>query len=305
MTEILLKSSGFLLVIIVCFCLKEVGLFRKEDGAMLSKLMLNVTMPCALLSAGQNLQLSLSIGIAFLLAIGFNLFLVFGGMLNAKLHKYGRRVQGMFSINSAGFNVGSFAIPFAQMFFPASALPIMCMFDAGNAVMGLGINNAIGASVAAAGTKPTAKSVLKRLLSSPPFDVYLIVLFFAALKLSVPKPILTMVSIAGNANAFVAMAMIGLLLEISLPKQDMKQLVQLLLGRCAMVICMMLFVWFLVPLSPEAKKALILCIATPITSVAVVFTKEMVGESDIPAAANSISIIISLIVMIGVVVLFA
>ena len=51
MVNVLLRSLGFLLVILATFTLKKVGMFRKEDGQFLAKLMMNVTMPCVLLSA--------------------------------------------------------------------------------------------------------------------------------------------------------------------------------------------------------------------------------------------------------------
>lgn len=305
MIDIIFKSVGFLLVILVTYLLKQAGMFRKEDGQMLSKLMLNVTMPCALLSAGGNLKFSVALGAAFLAAIVCNLVLSLGGAFQARLSGYDKKTQGIFAINSSGFNVGSFALPFVQMFFPGSALAYVCMFDAGNSVMGLGVNNAISASIAATGTKPTVKGVIKKLLSSPPFAVYLIVVAVAAFGISIPDRILAMVSIAGNANAFVAMAMIGLMLEIRLPKQDVRQLFQLLAGRYVMGILLALVIWFLLPLPMEAKKVLILCIATPIVSVAAMFTKEMIGDSDIPAAANSISILVALVVMTLLVILFS
>lgn len=303
MSDIILKSCGFIAVIITTYLLKRIGLFHKEDGHMLSRLMMNVTMPCALLSAGQNLKLTGALLMIPLLAIACNLVLVLGGILLAK--DSGRRMQGIFAINASGFNVGSFALPFAQYFFPASVLSYVCMFDMGNAVMNLGVNNTIGSVVASSDVRPSIKGLVKRLLSTPPFVVYIIVVLAALLGLSVPPGILTLVSIAGNSNAFVAMAMIGILLEIRLPKNDLHLILRLLAGRYLLVLALGLLIWFLMPIPTEAKQVLILCVAAPITSTAPVFTAEMVGRTDLPAAANSLSILISLAVMTGLMVLFA
>ena len=303
MSEIVLKFCGFLAVILVTYVLKQAGLFHKEDGHMMSRLMMNVTMPCALLSAGRNLRLSVPLVLTLVLAVCCNLVLVGGGIFSAK--KFGRKMQGVFAINSSGFNVGSFALPFIQFFFPASVLGYVCMFDMGNAIMNLGVNNTIGSIVASSDVRPTVRGVIKRLLATPPFSVYIIVVVLALFGLSIPDGVLTLVSIAGNANAFVAMAMIGMLLEVKLPKGDVRLLVRLLAGRYLLVLAMGLLIWFVLPFPTEAKKVLILCIAAPITSTAPVFTSEMVGESDIPAAANSIAILISLALMTGLMVFFA
>ena len=304
MANVLLRSLGFLLVILATFTLKKVGMFRKEDGQFLAKLMVNVTMPCALLSAGKNIEFSPQLLIAFGLGICSNLILIACGLTSASLTRYDSKTKGIYVINCAGFSVGSFTLPFVQYFFDSSVLPYLCMFDIGNAIMGLGINNAIGGAVAKTGEKPSVQGTIKNLFSNPPFSVYLIVIFFAILHISLPEGLLTVVSIAGNANAFVTMGMIGLLLEISMPKGDVGKTFQVLLTRLIGQVIVSLLIWFLLPLPEQAKMVLILCIVTPITSVAPVFTKKMVGDSDIPAAANSLSVPIALGIMTALVLIF-
>ena len=304
MVNVLLRSLGFLLVILATFTLKKVGMFRKEDGQFLAKLMMNVTMPCVLLSAGKNIEFSPQLLIAFGLGICSNLILIACGLTSASLARYDSKIKGIYVINCAGFNVGSFALPFVQYFFDSSVLSYLCMFDIGNAIMGLGINNTIGGAVAKTGEKPSVQGTIKYLFSNPPFSVYLIVIFFAILHISLPEGLLTVVSIAGNANAFVAMGMIGLLLEISMPKGDVGKIFQVLLTRLIGQAIVSLLIWFLLPLPEQAKMVLILCIVTPITSMAPVFTKKMVGDSDIPAAANSLSIPIALGIMTALVLIF-
>ena len=304
MVNVLLRSLGFLLVILATFTLKKVGMFRKEDGQFLAKLMMNVTMPCVLLSAGKNIEFSPQLLIAFGLGICSTLRLIACGLTSASLARYDSKIKGIYVINCAGFNVGSFALPFVQYFFDSSVLSYLCMFDIGNAIMGLGINNTIGGAVAKTGEKPSVQGTIKNLFSNPPFSVYLIVIFFAILHISLPEGLLTVVSIAGNANAFVAMGMIGLLLEISMPKGDVGKIFQVLLTRLIGQAIVSLLIWFLLPLPEQAKMVLILCIVTPITSMAPVFTKKMVGDSDIPAAANSLSIPIALGIMTALVLIF-
>ena len=304
MVDVLLRSLGFLLVILATFTLKKVGMFRKEDGQFLAKLMMNVTMPCVLLSAGKNIEFSPQLLIAFGLGICSNLILIACGLTSASLTRYDSKTKGIYVINCAGFNVGSFALPFVQYFFDSSVLSYLCMFDIGNAIMGLGINNTIGGAVAKTGEKPSVQGTIKNLFSNPPFSVYLIVIFFAILHISLPEGLLTVVSIAGNANAFVTMGMIGLLLEISMPKGDAGKTFQVLLTRLIGQAIVSLLIWFLLPLPEQAKMVLILCIVTPITSMAPVFTKKMVGDSDIPAAANSLSIPIALGIMTALVLIF-
>ncbi len=293
---------GFVAVIAATYLLKKAGVFTKENGQFLSKLMMNVTMPCALLSAGVDLHITGTLLLTVGIAVVANIILVVTGILLGK--KEGRFHMGLYAIAMSGFNVGSFGLPFVQYFFPASMLGYVCMFDMGNAIMGLGVNNTIGAAVAATGAKQTVKGLVKRLSATPPFMVYMIVIALALFGLSVPEQLLKVISIAGNANAFVAMAMIGLLLELCLPRKDIRAIGKLMVGRYGMIALMSILIWLFMPAEPSVKMVIILCIATPITSIAAVFCKDMVGESDIPAALNSLAIITSLIVMTTLMIFF-
>ena len=60
------------------------------------------------------------------------------------------------------------------------------------------------------------KTVAKKLFSSIPFCTYIILFFLSLFHIAIPTQILTVTSIAGNANAFLAMLMIGILLEIKI-----------------------------------------------------------------------------------------
>ncbi len=179
----------------------------------------------------------------------------------------------------------------------------MCAFDVGNALMGLGITYAIADHVASGEKQFELKQLIRKLFSSIPFDVYLIVFILALLKISIPTPILTMASTIGAENAFLAMLMIGILLEVKIPFNEIRGVIKVI-GLRLMGMIMMIFIIFLLPLPMLAKKILVIAISTPLSTVSAVFSKRIGYDGDLPAATNSVSIIIGVFVMTVLLMLF-
>ena len=50
MTDILIRAGSFVAIIALGYLLKRFGVFRQEDFGVLSKLLLRVTFPCAIVS---------------------------------------------------------------------------------------------------------------------------------------------------------------------------------------------------------------------------------------------------------------
>ena len=50
MAEIMIKAAGFVFVIIIAFILKQVHVLEKRDGLTIATIIMNVTLPCALIT---------------------------------------------------------------------------------------------------------------------------------------------------------------------------------------------------------------------------------------------------------------
>jgi len=131
------------------------------------------------------------------------------------------------------------------------------------------------------------------------FYVYMILGF---LGITLPAPIIEFAGIVGNANAFIAMLMLGVGFKLSGDKSQVGIIVKILLVRYGMAF-VWAFVFFHLPLEYEAKVALILLAFSPIGSAVPAFTEELKGDVGLSAALNSISIICSIVFMVAILVL--
>ena len=175
MIDILIKAFGFILIIVIGFLLKSKGICKREHGQFLSTIIMNITLPCALLSSINNLEITPVLLIALLIGFLGNVITnVAGYFITAKETPMNRALA---MINMSGYNIGTFTLPFVQSFFPASAIAYVCLFDTGNALMCLGGTFTAASVVVSTDEKPTFHNIIKKLFSSIHFCTY-IVLFF-------------------------------------------------------------------------------------------------------------------------------
>lgn len=303
MIDILIKAFGFVLIIIIGFLLKNKGICKREHGQFLSTIIMNITLPCSLLSSINNLNITSTLLIALVIGFMSNVVTNLVGYISSK--KESPMNKAITMINMSGYNIGTFTLPFVQSFFPASAVAYICLYDTGNALMCLGGTYTIASLVVSSNEKPTIQSIVRKLFSSIPFCTYITLFFLSLLKISIPKQILSITSIAGNANAFLAMLMIGIMLELKLDLSEIKAIKKILFGRYTIAIISAIITYFLLPIDIIAKKMIILGIFAPVSGVAPVFSTKIGSKSPVPAAVNSLSIIISICILTSLILLFA
>lgn len=303
MTDILIKASGFILIIVLGFTLKSKGLCTREHGNFLSTIIMNITLPCSLLSSINNLEITPVLLIALICGFMANVITNLSGYLIQRKEK--PMIKALSMINSSGYNIGTFTLPLVQSFFPASSIIYVCLFDTGNALMCLGGTYSLASTVVSTDEKQSIKMIAKKLFSSIPFCTYIILFFLSLFHIAIPQQLLTVTTIAGNANPFLAMLMIGILLEVKLDLTEIKMIKKILINRYSITIILSLLVYFILPVDLTVKKMIILCLCSPVSGVAPVFSNRLGINSPVPSAVNSLSIIISMIIMITMILFIA
>ncbi len=302
MGEVLIKSLTFVLIIVIAYSLKKAKVLKKEDANVLATIIMNITLPCALLTSANGIELDTTILILIAIGILSNVVMMIIGFI-ASYHER-PQLQASFMINTSGYNIGNFVLPFVQTFFPGLGVVYLCSFDIGNALMGLGITYAVADHVASGENHFDIQELLKKLFSSIPFDVYVLIFILAIFKLQVPSPFLSIASTIGAGNSFLAMLMIGLMLEIHISPTEAKNVFKVLGLRIGGTLLISLLTFFVLPLPLLAKEILIMAYCAPLSTVSAVFTRRVGYLGDMSATANSLSIIVSVICTTILLVLF-
>lgn len=295
MDAIIVKACGFLFMILLGYILKRIGLFSADDGSILAKVILKVTLPMAIISNFAALEFQMSHLIPILLGFVTN-FIVIGVVLLFSRHMEPAR-RGFFLINGAGYNIGLCVLPYLQSFFAPEVVGIICMFDVSNAMMCFGITFTIAMIVSGGEHKPTKKEIGQIMFSSVPFVTYLVMIAMAVLNLRFPAPVYTVAGMIGQANSFLAMFLIGLLFEVKFQRSQLKDMAGVIVLRFSMSIIFALIIYFCLPLPLMYRQVLALVVFGPILSVGPVYTERCGYSRSVAAVLNSLMLPVSLFVI--------
>ncbi len=295
MAEVLAKAISMVAIIFVGYFLKRTGFLTREAFPLLSRISLNVTLPCVIIAKFSEFTLDYAFLVFVPIGIALNLFCSFLGYIVGS--KGGPSSRGYYMINLSGFNIGSFALPFTQAFLGPESVVAVCLFDTGNSIMCTGGTYAMASMVADAGERHTVKEFLKKLFSSIPLDVYLFMLIISVLQLRLPLLVTTFAQTVGNANAFLAMFVIGVGFEWRMKKEEQLHTIFSLILRYGIAAAIAALFWFLLPFSAEVRKAMMIVAFAPLSALCPVFTLRIGGDESLSSTLNSMSIVISTVII--------
>ncbi len=297
--DYLARPLSYVLIIVLGYTLKRVGFFSKTDHRLLSKIMINVTLPLTIVNAFDGFSRDASM--FFIVGIGFAC--AFLPMLIMYLTTKGDEtsLRAYRMLNIGGYNIGCFSMPLIEVFFGSTGLITAAMFDTGNAVMMTGGSYAMTSTLLKTGgeTRESVKDVLLKFLKSVPFDAYMLMFALTALNVTIPDVVFTLVRPAANANGFIAMLMIGMMFEPAGDKRLLGETMREMAIRYALAAVFAALCFFLTPYESVIRKTLaVLCFA-PLSSLAPIYTDRCHSDAALASFTNSVSIAISLVLMLA------
>ena len=292
MGEIAAKAASLILIIVIGYVIKRIGWVSAADFPKFSKIVLRITLPCALITSFNTFDITSNL--LFLTAIGLlaNLILQITGYLVNQ--RKGGIAQAFGIINLGSYNVGAFAMPYIAGLIGPQSIIFASLFDVGNSFGAAGIGYGWSRSVADEKQKTTLGGFLKLMFLSPLFDTYLILLLMRLLGLQLPDEVITFTSTVGGANTFLAMLMIGIGLELGLDAHRFKLAFKYLAIRYGFSLIFSILTVLFLPVSMVVKTILCMLFFSPIASMATGFTDEAGGDVETSAFMNSVSILIGI-----------
>lgn len=297
MLVVLSKAIAFVLIILIGYLSKRRGFFAPTDYQLVSKIVLNITLPCAVISSFAHFQMDFSLIIAVLLGLCGNLVMIAVALLLTRRETIAAKIFYIFSL--AGYNIGCFTLPFAQAFLTPFAVVALCMFDVGNSIMCTGMTYALTASCIgyADGRKDkfSLKNIAQKLAHSAPFVIYISMLVLSVAGVHFPKSVYTFTDIVGAANPFLSMLMIGMMFEIELDKRAMGYVKELFSVRYVVSLaCAASFIYF-APFKQEVNYVIALAFMAPCTIIGPIFVEKLGGNVQLASLFNSMTIITSVV----------
>lgn len=297
MESVFIKVAAFVTIICAGYLAGRSGKLGSNPGGLVSKIVFNFTLPCAVIHAFGGADFTYDLLLLFVVGVVFNFASYFAMM--ALVRGADRADRVFYLCNICGYNIGCFALPFVQAFFPPAQAVATCLFDAGNAIMMSGGTYAL-TSVVAGEERPEhpVRLVAKRLFSSVTVDIYLLLVALAVLGIKIPAGIVEFTEPMANANAFLAMFMLGLMTNLHVDASKLGRAAKLLAARVVFSVLFTLIALYALPFSMGVRIVICMVVWAPVGSMGPVFTLWCKGDHGLAGFVNAVTIIMSIVAML-------
>lgn len=265
------------------------GMFGAEVGVVLSKLIVNFTLPSAILFSFATSRFDPSKFSFALTAALSNVTLVFLALTVFSRVKE-KEVRVPLQLSLIGFNTGLFMYPLAEGLWGAPAVLNYAFFDLGNSFFIFGVGKAVseGSGV---------KGILK-VFSFPPFLAVVLGLALNYAGVGLPAFVLKVIQHVKNANAFLVFFLVGYYLNFRAVwrRIDLVSLAMLLKYVSGVIISFFALRFF--SMTPLDEKMLFLGPLLPSAVMTLVYTVEKGYDGELASGLVTLSTVFSYLVIL-------
>ena len=286
------KTASFLIILLLGAALRHTGILRPEDKRLLSFMCMNVTLPAAIIVSFSGAEISIKwLAVA---AVGFLLNWISIGL--GWLLSIGRAKQSCaaWCLGFTGYNLGSFLIPMAQQMLSPSMVSLICIFDFGNGLMTLGDNNAAVSAIISDGRGFDLRAFGRTLLRAPALVTEALMIILTLSGVRMPQSLVNVLSPIAEANFFLPILLVGVMLDVKLPRDKLRHVMQLVAVRTAMTVVTAAVLWLCLPMDEQARAAIVLCCCAPISVMSSLYISNCGADESVSSMAYSIYVFISI-----------
>lgn len=214
-------------ILTISFLLMGMGLrrlpnFPRETSQALNLFAIYLSLPALVLLKVPQLHFSADILVPVVMAWGMLTVSALMVLGLGRLLDWEKETIGVLLLLIPLGNTSFFGIPMVQAFFGESGIPYAVLYDQLGSFLALATYGAVVLALYGSGTKPTAASVLTRVVSFPPFIALMLAL--ACRSLVFPAPLLTLLNALAATLVPVVMVAVGFQLSLRLSPEVLKPL---------------------------------------------------------------------------------
>ncbi|WP_371069670.1 AEC family transporter [Sediminibacillus sp. JSM 1682029] len=282
-------------IIILGYILKRFDIIREREGEGLTRLVLNVTLPCLLIVSFSEIVIDPSLFLLVIIAFVYGCFMAFLGSFvfrnESSLNK------GMLLMTLPGFNIGLFAFPLVEGIWGSEGLKYFGMFDAGNAFVIFGLNYMVATYFASGDVKPDFKAMTTKIFKSIPLMTYILVCTINLLGLKLPDFALGVAGTISQANMPLSLLILGIYLNLQFDKSNLKIISKFLIFRYATGIAVGSCLFWLLPFDDLFKYTLLIALILPTAATSLAYSVEFRYDTKLVGTIANITIIISFVLL--------
>ncbi len=265
-----------LLIVALGYLLKRLGILRENDGATLSKIILNVTLPAVVLRTVTKIALTPTLLLLPALSVVYTAFIIVVGL--TVFRRSENRAKGLSLMSIIGFNTGLFAFPIVHAVWGQVGLQYIAIFDLANSFMFFGVNYMI-ADYYSKRDDPNRRPVsvtyiLANLVRSVPLLSYIVALALALASVQLPDFLNGLLDIPARANSLLVLLLLGVYFRPTIDRSHAAQMAKLLLIRYGIGAAVGLLLYLLLPLPHLVRVIMATALILPVGLTVVPFSAE-------------------------------
>lgn len=293
MVQIFLNIISFIFIIGLGVFFRRRKLLGDEAIKALSIIIANITLPALILGKADTIHLNIDAFYLISLGTCANLFMLFLGYLRS--YKRDPLMTGVYMMSFASQNLGNFTTPLVAILFPPARFVYIMLFDLGSSIMTMGFSYVITQSVINKDQKPTIRSVFRTISKSITLMVYLLVFLTSLFKIQIPSLVLNTAQMIGQANLFLPLFLIGLMMNFDISKSDYRDIFEIIFFRFFGNLLIVAFVFFCLPIPLLAKQIVTLGLLAPMANASPIYIRMLGYKGSVAANAASLGIPIAML----------
>jgi malate permease and related proteins len=291
-------NSQFLLSMLIIglgYLGKRLNLVKEKDGEGISRIIFNFTLPSLVISTFSTIKVDLSLMLIPLINIIYCVLLALFALFIFK--KESRQNIGVFSMTSAGFNIGLFAYPLVESLWGIEGLKYFGMFDMGNALIVFGLCFYLASYYSSDKGRVNIREMLKRVSKSIPLLAYMITLALNLSGLHYPKVVIDTARIISRANMPLSLLVLGIYLSFTFERSYWKSMMKVLVLRYGVGLGVGTILYFLLPYEPLFRYTVLIGMVLPISMTVIPYSVQFNYDQKFVGTLTNFTIIISFLLV--------
>ncbi|HBN84162.1 MAG TPA: malonate transporter [Clostridiales bacterium] len=280
-----------MLIIVLGYFAKRIGLLTEKDGEGISKVVFNISLPALVIKTFSAITVEASLIWLPVINMLYGAFIAFLGFLLIK--DTDRKRRGMLIYLLPGFNVGLFAYPLVEAVWGQNALKYFGMFDMGNAIILFGLCYIIAGHFSSETEKADFKSIAKKLVKSVPLVSYILTLTLNLTNIGFPKIVVDVCDILSKANMPLSLLLLGIYLSFTFEKSYWKDIGKVLATRYITGAIIGGILYFILPFEPLFRTTLLIGMILPIGMAVIPYSIQFDYDRRFVGTTTNLTVIIS------------
>lgn len=283
-----------LLLIAVGYLIKRVGLVSREEGRVLNRIVLYITLPAMNLKVISGTELSWELVVLPVVFLAAGFFASQVGRWRGQRLDLSRQDMGTFVVSFCGV-MGSLAYPFAEAAFGMEGVRTVAVSDLGNAIAIFALAYYLSFRYSEKG-EFDGRQVLKRVATFFPLHAFLlaVLLNLAGVRLGgLPGGLIDALAVMNNPLMLLGL---GLYLEIDVSRRESKILVTQLIAKYAVGLLVAAFLVLALPFRGPTRGVLFLLPLMPTSLSTLLYSVEQELNPRLAAMLISLTMLISLVI---------